>query len=261
MKFLPWEPTDMMWDTDITPEGGLIQLSKKLGSKMDIWMNGMAFVMTETEPATHNSAAFAVQPGFGYQLTDNISLKGAFSYYDFMSVKGKALDGSTSTNTRRATSAGGGLMYGFRNVSPALQIGFKDPLKNIGLGGIPILGDAGEFALFGEYLRNVAAPGDNAGYGVGFSFGAPKIESFGQWKFKYIYGMLERNAVLDTLPDSDRYGGKTGIRSHEGVLEFGLGKNTWLSFDAYRSWNIASGLSSGRKAPTTVVQVDWNMKF
>jgi len=37
-----------------------------------------------------------------------------------------------------------------------------------------------------------------------------------------------------------------------------LGKNTFLGFDIYRSWNIQG---ASRKAPETLVQVDWNMKF
>ena len=64
------------------------------------------------------------------------------------------------------------------------------------------------------------------------------------------------DAVLDVLPDSDRYGGATGIRSHEAELTFGLGKNTFLGLDVYRSWKL-----SDPKAPDTLVQVDWNMKF
>jgi len=35
----------------------------------------MGFVLSETEPSTHNAMAYGVQPGIEYQLTDNISLK------------------------------------------------------------------------------------------------------------------------------------------------------------------------------------------
>jgi hypothetical protein len=70
--------------------------------------------------------------------------------------------------------------------------------------------------------------------------------------------MLEKDSVLDILPDSDRYKGKTGMRSHEGILTFGLGKNTNLGIDVYRSWNI---VGTSTKAPETLVQVDWNLKF
>jgi hypothetical protein len=73
--------------------------------------------------------------------------------------------------------------------------------------------------------------------------------------------MLGKDSVYDMLPDSDRYSGKTGIRSHEGSLNYGLGKNVWLGFDVYRSWGINAINTAGRKQPETLAQVDFNMKF
>ena len=46
--------------------------------------------------------------------------------------------------------------------------------------------------------------------------------------------MTERDSILDILPDSDRYSGRTGIRGHKGSLQYGLGKNTWLQFAVFR---------------------------
>jgi hypothetical protein len=91
---------------------------------------------------------------------------------------------------------------------------------------------------------------------LGFGLGADKVTKFGDWVLKYNYARLEKNAVLDILPDSDRYEGKTNIRAHEIALDFGLGENTWLGFDIYRAQ-----LLTAPRAPSTVVQVDWNMKF
>jgi hypothetical protein len=73
--------------------------------------------------------------------------------------------------------------------------------------------------------------------------------------------MLGKDAILDTLPDSDRYGGKTGMRSHEAGLDWGLGKNTWLGIDYYYGWQIPGNFGSTQSKPATVVQVDWNLKF
>jgi hypothetical protein len=61
---------------------------------------------------------------------------------------------------------------------------------------------------------------------------------------------------LDLLPDSDRYEGQTNMRAHEVQFQYGLGKNTYLSLDVYS----AQSLSKPRN-PTTLYQVDWNMKF
>jgi hypothetical protein len=113
--------------------------------------------------------------------------------------------------------------------------------------------------LFGEYVTNRAdlPVNDNKnGYMLGFALGYDKVAKFGDWTFKYNYAKLEKDAVLDILPDSDRYEGKTNISAHEMMVDFGLGENTWLGLDIYRAQ-----LLTNPKAPSTVVQVDWNMKF
>jgi hypothetical protein len=101
---------------------------------------------------------------------------------------------------------------------------------------------------------------------TGFKFGAEKIEKWADWQLGYNYAMLGRDAILDILPDSDRYGGRTGMRSHELKFDFGLGKNTWLGLDAYYGWRLPGSFASGtdrgtQSRPASVVQVDWNVKW
>jgi hypothetical protein len=130
-----------------------------------------------------------------------------------------------------------------------LEFTIKEPFKSLGL-------NVENFKIFGEYVNNFAAPNKNTGFSCGFQFGNEKIEKWGDWQFRYIYAMLGKDAVLDILPDSDRLSGKTGMRSLEGILSFGLAKNTFLAFDLYRSWSLV-----GSSAPETLFQADWNMKF
>ncbi|MFA6358291.1 MAG: putative porin [Candidatus Omnitrophota bacterium] len=248
-----WEPGDLIWDTDINPEGASLKLSKNINPKTSLFMNtGMLVVETDTgsgSPAT----MFIVQPGFNYDLTPTIGVKGAVSYYDNFSVKGKTLSGTVGTNSKNAA---GKLLYDYQNITPALQISFKEPFKAIGI-SVPYL------ALFGEYVQNInsSVKDDNTGFMLGFKYGAEKIENFGDWQFRYNYAMLGKDAVLDILPDSDRYGGKTGMRSHEGMFDFGLGKNTWLGLDYYYGWQIPGNFASTQTKPAQVLQLDWNMKF
>jgi hypothetical protein len=252
MKFLPWEPTDLIWDTDITPEGAAVELNKKLNDKTSVFMNTAGFVIDELSSESSDPVMYVIQPGMNYQFTDRVALKGAFAYYDFSNIKGRILDGSQGTNTR--TSGPTGLMYNFRPINPALEINIKQPFKGLGVSFL----DIPSLSLFGEYVHNLAISEskNRTGFSTGFKFGAEKIAGWGDWDVKYIYAQLEKDAVPDILPDSDRYSGKTGVRSHEIMVNYGLGKNTSLSFDMYRSWSLLSS-----DAPETIVQVDWNMKF
>ncbi len=254
MKYLPWRPTDVMIDNDITPEGGVLQLSKQFG-KANLFLDTMLFVLSETEPSTHNAMAYALQGGADYALTDTLSLKGALSYYDFSNVKGRAIDGSTGSNTKMvmtgAYSNTGLNKYSFREITPAVEFGIKNPFKALAnITGLGLL-DIEKLSFFGEYYQNLDAPNKNKGFATGFGFGNEKIDDWGKWQAQYVYSMLARDSVIDILPDSDRYTGHTGIRGHKVSFQYGLGKNTWLQLAGFRYENIDQ--SFGRKAPATVV--------
>lgn len=169
-----------------------------------------------------------------------------------MNVKGKKMDGTVSTNT----NVGGNLAHEFQNVTPAVELSFKDPLKSFNV-------DLPCFALFGEYVRNInhLVKVRNSGFMFGAKFGAEKVEKWADWQVRLNYAMLGKDSILDILPDSDRYGGKTGIRSCEAMFDFGLGKNTWLGLDYYYGWQLKGNFGVTQSKPASVVQVDWNVKF
>ncbi|MCM8756430.1 MAG: putative porin [Candidatus Omnitrophica bacterium] len=245
-----WEPVDLIWDTDITPEGAVFALNKKLGSHLDGFMNNaVLFGTADTSTNADPIMLYMVQPGLKYKFNDAISLKSGFSFYSWQNVKNKAYPTDSwykSSNTKSGTS----WVYDYTLITPALELSINEPFKAIGL-------NVEKLKLFGEYVNNVHISDNNTGFGLGFQLGSDKINKFGDWQCKYIYAMLGKDAILDVTPDSDRYHGKTGMRSHEGIFSFGLGKNTSLGVDVYRSWSIIDT----RKAPETVIQVDWNLKF
>ncbi|MDD3345687.1 MAG: putative porin [Candidatus Omnitrophica bacterium] len=254
LKDVFWEPTDLIWDTDITPEGGVIGFNKSITPSTSLFMKTGALVVQDDTSSTSDPAmAYIVQAGASQKVNSDVSLKGAFTMYNFSNIKGATSSGKSSgTNTGNVTKGSSQYAYNYNMLNPALELSIKEPFKAIGGLGVEKL------KLFGEYVRNTEAPDRNTGFSMGFQFGKDKVKKWGDWQVKYIYAMLEKDAVLDVLPDSDRYGGKTGMRSHEVSFTYGLGTNTYFGLDVYRSWNIQG---SARKAPETLVQVDWNMKF
>ena len=246
-----WRPTDLIWDSDITPEGAVIQFNQGLGSNATAFINaGVLIVGADTSSDNDAPMAYLIQPGINYKFNDNFSLKGAFSFQGFNNVKKHVSSSYSGASNTGNTTAGTSLYtYDYQMINPALEFKVKEPFKTIGL-------NVETLTLFGEYVNNLDVSKGASGFSLGFKLGHDKIEKWGDWQFKYIYAMLGKDAVLDVLPDSDRYGGKTNIRSHEGELTFGLGKNTFLGVDVYRSWR-----AFGAKAPETLVQFDWNMKF
>jgi hypothetical protein len=254
LKDALWEPGDLIWDTDITPEGGNINFSKQLGSKLNLWAMTGVYIFDEVSSGNDDPYMVHVQPGLNYALTDAVSLKAALSA-DYFAVKAAALDNSANSNIGSASNVARPT-GNFFTLSPALELNIKEPFKALGVGFLNIP----NLRLFGEYVKNTADMliNDNrSGFMLGLGFGAEKIEKWGDWQVGYNYAKLGREAVLDLLPDSDRYEGQTHMQAHELTFQYGLGKNTWLSFDAYR----ALRLQPDSQVPTTLIQVDWNMKF
>ena len=71
-----------------------------------------------------------------------------------------------------------------------------------------------------------------------------------------MYRRLEKDAWIDAYPDSDSYGGETGIKGHEVVFTYGLAKNVTLGLDYYYMENI-----TGPTIGENIVQTDVEFKF
>ncbi|MFA5039589.1 MAG: putative porin [Candidatus Omnitrophota bacterium] len=246
-----WAPTDLIWDTDITPEGGVFGLSRKIGADSSVFLKtGVLIVDDDTSSDANPPMAYLVQAGATYEINEKMSVKGAVSLQAFDNIKGHVSSSySSQSNTGNTTKGVSRYTYDYQMVNPALELSVKEPFTLAGY-------DIESLKLFGEFVNNFDVSKGGNGFALGFKCGKNKVEKWGDWQFKYLYAMLGRDAALDVLPDSDRYGGRTGMRSHEGELTFGLGKNTFLGIDVYRSWSIVSS-----KAPETLVQADWNLKF
>ncbi len=243
-------PTDFLWDTDVNPEGGSLQLAKDIPAitGLNLFFNTGAWIIDEYTENTDDPFMYYVQPGFSYKfLEDNLTLKMACANYFFDNIQGRVLDNSAATNSLVGTPAG--LRYNYNTVSPSAELGIKDPLLVSGIAGLDYVG------IFGEGIHNPDPSDDNNGWATGIRFGAEKISDWGQWQAAYLYRRLERDAWLDTFPDADTQGGRTDVKGHEAILEIGLGKNTSLGIDWYEIERLK--LDNRRN----VFQVDWNMKF
>ncbi|MFA5096672.1 MAG: putative porin, partial [Candidatus Omnitrophota bacterium] len=59
-----WEPSDLIWDTDITPEGAMIKLNKGVGPNANLFFNtGVLIVDADTSSDNDAPVAYIVQPG------------------------------------------------------------------------------------------------------------------------------------------------------------------------------------------------------
>ncbi len=234
-----WHPSDLLWDGDINVEGASVAL--KMGA---LFLNAGGLILEE-EKASSDPSLYVVQPGIKIKMGD-LSLKAAFSYYAFGGVKGRSIDHSAGTNSLiDSTDPASGLLYDYDAIAPAVEVAVKNPMG----GALPYT------ALFGEYVKNSDPSDKNTGFLVGFKVGEKKVKKAKQWQFKYMYRKLEKDAWLDSLPDSDFAGGKTGYKGHEVIAKVGIKKNVVFALDYYMTEEI-----NGSKEES-ILQSDISFKF
>jgi hypothetical protein len=237
-----WEPADLLWDTDIRPEGGAAQLNWQLHPHFNVFFTTGLFVLDERSDDTQDPIMFATQPGFNWKMSEKINLKTAAAFYGFNNIQKTTLDHSSETNTLED----GGLKYDYDAINIATELGIKNPFAT----PLPYA------ALFGEYLQNYDPAKDNEGFLMGWKLGHEKVKEKRQWQVSYMYRQMERDAWPDIFPDSDFYEGETNVRGHEGIIKYGLNKNVAFVLDYYHSENIR-----GKRHTENLLQVDMEFNF
>lgn len=247
IKDVIFRPSDLMWDSDINPEGASLLLAKDFYGT-DWFLNTGFWVLDEASGVSSDPFMYVVQPGLKYDFNDKVNLKAAVAYYGFEHVQDGGLDHSRGTNTK----SGAMFTYDYDSVSPSVELGISDPLCGYTLPmgiEVPYLG------FFGDYVHNPDPPDQNNGYLGGVKLGWKNVREPGNWQVKYMYRRLEKDAWLDTFPDSSAYEGDTDVKGHEATFDYGILDNTTLGLDYYYMEKIKT---AGRRH---ILQVDCNVKF
>ncbi|HVP37212.1 MAG TPA: putative porin [Terriglobales bacterium] len=246
-----WEPMDFMWDPDITPEGGAVMFKGSPDPQVNWFTNTGFFILDNSTSYKTNPFLFFIQPGFQWQARQDISIKAGAAYYGYEHVKGNAkLQGSTSTNT----FVGGNYVNNYNALDLALDVGIDNPFDILGINFTSIK----YLDLFGAFSHNVDVTDSADAWIAGTKFGAKNVAKFGDWQLRYAYKTLERDAILDVLPNDDFYGGKTGARGNEFFFELGLAKNTGLLLNYYHTWAFGENANPN---PESHFMFDINCKF
>lgn len=238
-----WGSKDLIWDSDIRPEGITAAFTRKTDSTtffvLPAWFTLAEFKADESDPYM-----WVLQGGVKADLSSGMYVKGAVAYYGYQSLTGNSFNWSSKSNS---TDDDGNLTQDYDAWNLDGEFGIK--LNN---SYVPMM------AAFGQYIDS-EANGDDVGYLAGFKFGHSKVKKFAQWQIKYNYRRLERDAVPDFLPDADFYFGQTNTKGHEAEFKFGLAKNVDFGLDYYWDVRPIEGPNTDKKE--TLLQVDLGMKW
>lgn len=241
-KPILWAPTDLLWDSDINPEGFAAHLHTNNGMGK-AYANLGHFFLEENKSDSDDQNLTFVQMGQQFKSGDMFGNLAA-TYYAFDNQEGASYESGVSAGSNSLTD--GKATYEYDSYSLAAELGMQ-------------LSAGKMAAVFGEYVQANDPSDDETGYAVGIKFGDKKVKSFGQWQVKYIHADLERDAWADIFPDSDRCGGGTGFKSDEVTLKLGLAKNISVGLDYYDS--ECEDYTGGSNQDSKSLQADLQFKF
>ncbi len=220
--------SDLLWDTDINPEGVSVSFNHKsdLGST---FANSGMWVLGEKSTSAKDPYMAYLQLGQTFSA-DNLFGTVVGTYYTFEDI--------TALNDFPTTGSNTDFHFG----------GIYSLAGEIGITGLLV--DQTRFSLVGDWIKNADTNTDaDNGYLIGLK------TAYRLWSFRYNYVNLEHNAWPDIFPDADRYSGFTGIRGHEFIFEYEIMKNVLLGLDYYMSEKILTDTDQD------LLQVDLNVRF
>jgi len=240
----PWvNMGDVIWDSDINPEGLALTYKYPLGSSAELFGSVGNYTLKDNVDGEgvqfrHDLRLTAGQLGTRFSVTDNLKLTLGGSIYAYQNDKDSRC---TGTSTPCALAVNGNSTNEFR-----LYEGFGQ--ADIGGLAVPL-------AFYGQYVKNNDTTTDQD---TAWLLGA-KSKVFG-FNLDYNYRDIQRNAVVGAFTDSDFANGTTGSRGHKFKVGYDIDKNFAIGATYYLTKADFSSRTQ-RDANTNTLQLDAEAKF
>ncbi|MHC8310475.1 putative porin [Pseudomonas sp. GT1P32] len=243
---------DIIWDSDISPEGLAVAYKYPLGGSTELFGSAGHYTLKDNVDGEgvqfkHDLRLYAGQLGARFAITDNLkmTLGGSVYAYDNDEDSPKLAPPSTATNPSQLATNGNTLGEEFK-----LYEGFGQ----LDIGGLPM-----PLSLYGQVVNNDSASNDQD---MGWLAGVKtKVFGFG---LDYNYRDVQRNAVVGAFTDSDFANGFTGSRGSKLKVSYELDKNFTLGATYFLAkTDYFSNTASVNRKDTNIntLQLDAEAKF
>jgi hypothetical protein len=249
----PFQLTPMVFDPELTPEGGALQTTYDFSDTQSLSFNGAAFVLLDSSSGASGQTRDPFM--YGGQVTWNAKwtpkIASSLGVSAFAIVNGGQLTTANfplsftgnQGNSRNFNAASGSyvLTYDFNPIIGDASVTYT-------LDSFPFYKGAFPVKLAGEIMDNPAAPSNNKGYWGGFVLG--KCATKGTWDISYRYEYLEQDAWWDQEVDddnvayyaaqpnpgwlpADNIAGGTNIRGHLIRCDYALSDGLTFTVECY----------------------------
>ncbi len=241
----PWvNMGDVIWDSDINPEGLAVTYKYPLGSSAELFGSLGNYNLKDNVDGDgvqfrHDLRLTSGQLGTRFSITDNLKMTLGGSVYAYQNDKDSRC---TTTTTPCALAVNGN--------SADNQFRLYEGFAQADIGGLAV-----PLAFYGQYVKNNDAVTDQD---TAWLLGA-KSKVFG-FNLDYNYRDVQRNAVVGAFTDSDFANGTTGSRGHKMKVSYDIDKNFALGA-TYFLTKADYASRTQRDANTNTLQLDAEAKF
>jgi len=241
----PWVSMgDVIWDSDINPEGLALTYKYPLGSSAELFGSLGNYNLKDNVDGDgvqfrHDLRLTSGQLGTRFSVTDNLKMTLGGSVYAYQNDKDSRC---TTTTTPCALAVNGN--------SADNQFRLYEGFAQADIGGLAV-----PLAFYGQYVKNNDAVTDQDTASL---LGA-KSKVFG-FNLDYNYRDIQRNAVVGAFTDSDFANGTTGSRGHKMKVSYDIDKNFALGA-TYFLTKADYASRTQRDANTNTLQLDAEAKF
>lgn len=232
----------LIWDSDLNPEGIAVKYTRKINAKNTIYINGGGFWVDESS-AGADASLWGVQSYVKHTIGNPDYILGGVSYWDYGNIRGQVDNyGILAGNTADPT----GTMWA--SDYDLLEIFVEYGTEMFGLPA----------TVFGSWVKNlVAVSNQDTGWILGATLN--KASDPGSWQVGYNYRELEADAVFGAFTDSDFIGGGTNGRGHVMNFVYQVAKNVQAALTYFHNENDRGGMS--RDLDYRRIQTDLILKF
>jgi hypothetical protein len=240
--------SELIWDSDWNPEGGVISYTSKSGNAA-FALSGAGLWIDERSSGD-DSWLGALQGVGTFKLNEGrTSIAVGGSYFSYVNTEGFSPffdDEDPKGNSVNVIDDNGQEILQYANDYEIMEL-FAEVTHQFERFPVTVMFD---------FVNNSAADSLNTGWLIGLRAG--KTKKPGSWSFRYIYREVEADAVIGMFTDSDFRGGGTDAKGHEigGALQ--LARNTAFNVSYFIN---KIGLELDDMTDFSRLQVDLQLKF
>ena len=241
----PWvNMGDVIWDSDINPEGLAVTYKYPLGSSAELFGSLGNYNLKDNVDGDgvqfrHDLRLTSGQLGTRFSVTDNLKMTLGGSIYAYKNDEDSRC---TTTTTPCALAVNGN--------SANNEFRLYEGFAQADIGGLAV-----PLSFYGQYVKNNDAVTDQD---TAWLLGA-KSKVFGL-NLDYNYRDVQRNAVVGAFTDSDFANGTTGSRGHKMKVSYDIDKNFAIGA-TYFLTKADFASRTQRDADTNTLQLDAEAKF